>query len=232
MKVKYLFCLAVLLNLCVLPDVIIAQSTADYIRNPSFEDTPRLGQYYNKGMEKAMRNNIKGWYDCGIISFRDETAPDIHSADTDFWKVSQEPSHGETFLGLAVRDNETWEALSQELTTPLQKGRCYSFTIDLCTAKTFLSPVRSNAEESSSYSDPALFRVWGGDTYCDRGQLLFESSPIDHGEWKNYTIDFQPTNDLKYMVIEAYYTYETGISNGQILVDNISNFTLDECKED
>ena len=46
------------------------------INNGSFEDTPRSGGEKNV--------DIKGWYDCGVLRFSNETAPDIHPGG--FWK--------------------------------------------------------------------------------------------------------------------------------------------------
>ena len=54
---------------------ISAQFDTISLRNPSFEDNPRMGSYYNRGVAMAQQNNITGWYDCGILNFPTETAP-------------------------------------------------------------------------------------------------------------------------------------------------------------
>ena len=96
-----------------------AQFDTISLRNPSFEDTPRQGGYYNT-KRQAQNNNIKGWFDCGIYNFEEETAPDIHPSN--FWSNTKQPSHGRTYLGMVTRDNDSWESVSQELRSPMKAG--------------------------------------------------------------------------------------------------------------
>ncbi|HJW29839.1 MAG TPA: hypothetical protein VJ508_11440, partial [Saprospiraceae bacterium] len=85
--------------------------------NPSFEDIPRAGTFSTPA--------IKGWFDCGQANFPSETPPDIHPVATPAWEVSKEAYDGATFLGMVTRDNDSWESLSQALSSPILGGTCY-----------------------------------------------------------------------------------------------------------
>lgn len=74
------------------------------LTNPSFEDVPRHSRV------------PRGWYDCG---FPGESAPDTQPDPT--FQVNKAAADGETYLGLVVRDNDTWESISQKLTRPVEK---------------------------------------------------------------------------------------------------------------
>ncbi|MEO6130368.1 MAG: hypothetical protein ABIQ02_00875, partial [Saprospiraceae bacterium] len=94
---------------CSLACALIAQE-AVMLENPSFEDIPRAG-----GQSTAP---IKGWHDCGLTKFHGETPPDIHPVPTSAWEVSKPAYDGNTYLGMVVRYNDTYESLSQALSSP------------------------------------------------------------------------------------------------------------------
>ena len=84
------------------------------LTNPSFEDMPRHSQA------------PIGWKDCGFPS---ESPPDIQPDPLGQFQVSKAAYHGGTYLGMVVRDNDTWERVSQKLSSPIQNGVCYSFSL-------------------------------------------------------------------------------------------------------
>ena len=90
------------------------------LQNPSFEDMPRKGV---PGMP-----SIKGWHDCGLSKFPTESPPDIHPVMNNAWDVALQSYDGNTYLGMVTRANDTYESLSQALSSPIQAGVCYSFT--------------------------------------------------------------------------------------------------------
>ena len=49
-----------------------------------------------------------------------ETPPDIHPGN--YWSNTTPPSHGNTYLGMVVRDNETYEGIAQRLNGTLKPG--------------------------------------------------------------------------------------------------------------
>ena len=204
------------------------------LQNPSFEDAPRMGGYYGNP-EHAKRNRITNWFDCGILNFYNESAPDIHSSDTKYWNVSHDPSHGDTFLGLSARDNKTWESISQHLSKDLIIDACYEFKIDLCQSESFKSGSRlqNDAKTLFNYSEPLVLEVWLGNGYCRKEDLLFVTPPIDHNEWKTYTVSFSPKISANHLTIMAYYTSQKEDPyNGNILLDNLSDIVKMKCSDE
>ncbi|MEM0932319.1 MAG: hypothetical protein AAGJ12_07625, partial [Bacteroidota bacterium] len=91
--------------------------TSVMINNPSFEDLPRNG------------SPPRGWYDCGFAA---ESPVDIHPIGYggDFG-VKTKAYEGLTYMGMIVRDNDTWESVGQRLNKPLQKGMKYTLNVAL-----------------------------------------------------------------------------------------------------
>jgi outer membrane protein OmpA-like peptidoglycan-associated protein len=205
-----------------------AQTDVITLSNPSFEDTPRKG---------GQVNGIKGWYDCGILNFPEESAPDIHPQD--FWENTKQASHKETYLGMVVRDNETYESVSQRMSSSMKAGQCYSFSMELSRSSKYLSGSRfaleNNGDKSQNYSytTPAVIRVWGGLGYCDTKELLAETVPVRHSEWKTYPFKLSPSFNHKVITIEVYYKVPVLIPyNGHVLVDNCSDIVQISCNEE
>lgn len=210
-----------------------AQFDTISLRNPSFEDTPRKGSYYHRTASEAQQNNIKGWYDCGIINFSMETAPDIHPSD--YWANTKQPSDGRTYLGMVTRDNDSWESVSQELPATLKAGQCYSFSVELSKSERYLSPSRrfEGDKTNHNYTRPIVFRLWGGYGYCGTAELLAESTPVNNSKWKTYTFKLSPKANYKYITFEAFYKVPVIIPyNGHILIDNCSQIIEINCDDE
>ena len=210
---------------------INAQTETISLLNPSFEDSPRQGLSYETAAQ-AQQNNIKNWFDCGILHFEGETAPDIHPKD--YWGNRKQPSDGRTYLGMVTRDNDSHESVSQELSTPLKAGKCYSFSVELSKSENYLSPSRMSGNNvKQNYTTPAVFRLWGGYGYCGTAELLAESVPVKNSEWKTYTFKLSPKANYRYVKLEAYYKVPALIPyNGHILVDNCSDLVEINCEEE
>jgi hypothetical protein len=151
-------------------------------------------------------NTPKGWKPCGTYS-----TPDILPG---VWGVTMPAKDGKTFVGLTAREDNTYEALGQALSMPLKANECYTMQIDLA---------RSDAY--ASYNRPIRLRVWGGTAEGQRKYLLGTSPTVANTAWKRYSLYFFPKNDIKYIVLEAYYA--DGFSapyRGNILLDNVGNF--------
>ncbi len=181
--------------------------------NPSFEGIP---------MEGSINGTLpNGWYDCG---FPGESVPDVHPKEGGgAFQVIKEAFNGKTYLGMVVRDNETWEMVSQRLSSPLEAGKCYEFSMALCRSELYVSPGRADGE-LKNYSTPAKLRIWGGTGYCNRAELLAESSLVVNLRWLIYNFRFEPKQAYSYIVLEAYYATPSFLPyNGNILLDDASN---------
>ena len=207
---------------------VIAQAysqskTVDSIRlvNASFEDTPKQS------------SPPMGWTDCG---FTGESAPDVHPSN--FWQVSKPAFNGRTYMGLVVRHNDTWERVSQMLESPLVGGQCYNFSIYISSSEQYRSgtnnrdlpiPMRLN-DTVYNFDIPAVLRIWGGNISCGRSELLAESDPVDHFEWKQYSFRIKPKTNYKYIMLEAFFKTPVLFPyNGNILLDNASAFVPVPC---
>ena len=94
---------------------LTAQETIK-LQNASFEDIPRKGF---PGMP-----SIKSWHDCGLSKFPNESPPDIHPVLSRAWDVAKDAYDGNSYLGMVTRANDTYESLSQALSSPIQSGIC------------------------------------------------------------------------------------------------------------
>jgi len=152
-----------------------------------------------------------GWHPCAPGS-----TPDILPGA---WGVYNEPSEGDTYMGLITRKEGSWESVGQRLSAPMKANECYNFSLDLAHSKTY-----------ANYNKPLKLKIWGGNTSCNKDILLAESTYIDHTDWKRYHFKLFPTDlTVNYIIFEAqfmdglYFEY-----NGNILIDNCSEFT--KCK--
>ena len=194
------------------------------LSNASFEDIPRQAQA------------PRGWYDCG---FSGESAVDVQPASVlqnatpPFFNVTHAAFDGNTYLGMVVRDNETYEAVSQRLIGgPLKAGECYTFSIYLARADQYVSQSRIQDTEVN-YDTPAKLRIWGGSSYCNRKEIIAESAPVKNTEWLQYNFRFEPKADHSYLLLEAYYKTPLLVPyNGNLLVDAAGKIVPVPCAEE
>lgn len=196
------------------------------LQNPSFEDMPRKGV---TGMP-----SIKGWHDCGLSKFPSESPPDIHPVVNNAWEVTLDAYDGNTYLGMVTRANDTYESLSQALSTPIEGGVCYSFNAFLARSSEYRSATSRTQQlgtnELENFVRPSVLLIWGGNYFCDKAELLGESPAISNEEWKLYKFTFQPQQTHKYITIEAFYkTPILEAYNGHVLVDDLSDIVPIDC---
>ncbi len=198
-----------LLLMCVFPLALPAQPAGIIpLANPSFEDEP------------AVARAPRGWENCG---FEEESPPDVQPNGE--FGVTQAAAHGNTYLGMVVRDNDSWECAGQPLPRPLQADTCYRLTLQACRSETYNSLSRVK-NQPANYNTPAVIRIWGG--YVDKEkegfELLAETEPIAHADWKEYVLAFTSTAPYDYLYLEAYYDQgRPHPYNGNVLVDELSD---------
>ena len=197
-----------------------AQGVTIQMNNPSFEDQPRTGKAPN------------GWYDCG---WNTETPPDVNPIPNpaqNAFKVIKKAKDGGTYLGMVVRDNDTWERVGQRLSTPLEGGKCYEFSIYLSRSELYESQSRIT-QLPANYTTPAKLRIWGGNGYCDRREMLAESGLVINTRWLKFDFRFEPKQDMNYIMFEAYYKTPTLFPyNGNVLLDGASAIVQVPCSAD
>jgi len=187
------------------------------------EDVPRQGD--------IELPSIKGWRDCGLEKFPYESPPDIHPLKYKAFGVSMRPQDGETYLGMVVRYNETFESLSQKLMSPLKKDKCYFFSTYLARSDIYNSPTARSPKAIESFDKPVAFLVWGGNEFCEHMELLGISDRVENIQWQLYEFTFVPSEEYNSITIEAYYSKSVlGAYNGNIMVDNLSPIIEVSCK--
>ncbi len=151
----------------------------------------------------------------GWLSCKAGTTPDILPGS---WGVTNEPSEGDTYIGLITRPDGSWESIGQRLLRPIMKGTCYSMTLDLAHSSTY-----------TGYNQPVRLRIWAGRARCDRRQMLWQSELINHSDWETYEIEFTPGGSFHYIILEAYFpSHHPTPHKGNVLIDNMSE--IRKCK--
>ena len=173
------------------------------IRNPSFETD-----------NHQSAATPSGWYDCG----------NPHEALTDIqpvWDIYLAAAEGNNFLSLVVRDNNTTQAIGQELSQPLEKDSFYVLTLSVARTLVMTLPDARSAEKRS-YATPATLKIWGGNGPCDKEELLATSTVISNTDWREIQLRLKPAVVTTHIIIEAYH--KTPILfpyNGNVLIDNL-----------
>lgn len=214
-----------LLFLIALNCVPLSGQTAQdiFIQNGSFEGPPKCC------------DPPSAWENCG---FKAETPPDVQpaldEANRPLFNVTKTAFAGNTYLGMVVRENDTYERVAQRLLQPLKKDVCYTFSIYLCRSETYLSASnRNEPDKLKEFTQPIILRIWGGDAYCHQKQLLAESPLITNTDWKKYDFEFEVKSDMWYFELEAFYKTPVLFPyNGNILLDNASHISIIPCPSD
>jgi hypothetical protein len=174
-------------------------------RNPSLEGTPRPSTL------------PKGWENCG---FEEESPTDIQPSG-DFG-VYTEAKHGKTYVGMVVRDNDSWECIGQVLSRRLEKGTCYRLGFEAAQSSNFISQSRVT-QTTASYTTPCIIRIWGGFKNDTGYQIMAASAAVATTDWAKYTLEFTPSDNFDYIYFESYYDSEIGGPyNGHVLIDHLS----------
>ena len=81
----------------------------------------------------------------------------------------------------------------------------------------------AHSRSYSGYNGNIALKVWGGNSKCEKAQLLYETEPIENSKWLNHNIQFKPKNEIRYLIFEASFKKGTSTPyNGNLLIDNIS----------
>lgn len=209
--------------ICIFLPYAFSQAAQDVsVKNNKFDGYLHFGSLHTY-------NYIKEWTDCGCIMFPEETPADqltgMRSEDTNI----PIPRNGRYCIGLSIRDNHTWESISQRLEYPLLKAQCYDFSVDMAVPKTFMT-YKANREGKFDYVDSVILLIWGGKNECDKKELLAFSELVNHTEWQLYDFQIQPKTNIFSITLEVFYRPHSLKSyDGYLLIDYISDFKLKTC---
>lgn len=185
------------------------------------ESSDSIIYFKNRSFEKGRHGHStlpNDWFHC-----IDENSPsDLHHSTSAYFELKKNAIDGDQFVGMVVREDKTFENISQFLPLALQKGTTYEMEFSLAQAYKLMSAsrVRNNIV---NFNIPVILQVWGGFNYCESNQLLYETTKIDHWEWRNYKAKFTVEDNYEVITFEAYYSDDYTIPyNGHLLLDNIS----------
>ncbi|MEM9885045.1 MAG: hypothetical protein AAF849_04070 [Bacteroidota bacterium] len=207
----------ILILFCFLNVVLFAQEgDMLLLDNPSFE-----------GVAEA-NASPEGWYDCG---FEGEFVHIIYAGYSTSAGIKQRAAVGKTYIGLVVRDNQTWEGIGQSLTKPLEVGACYEFHLRLSQSKQFFA--RDRFGERQAHHSPAKIKIIGGNAACEGIELLAETEVVDHYQWRDYAFVLSPqASEMTHLKIESYYLGDSLLPyNGHVLIDHASFLIKVDCAE-
>jgi len=145
----------------------------------------------------------QSWYPC-----EEFTTPDILPG---FWGVYKTADDGDTFVGLITRQDGSFESIATRTKETIKSGLCYKMNLSLAHSKTY-----------AGFNKPLGLRIWTGKTKCDKSELIFESDPISHAEWRQYQIIFNIKHDSDYILIEVFNKNGSLNYKGNILIDHLS----------
>lgn len=190
---------------------IIAQNVISF-KNPSFEGKPRYSQL------------PKNWRNCG---FMEQTPPDTQPGA---FEVTKPAFDGNTYVGMIVRKDGTWESFGQQLPKPLQGGFCYEFSLHLARSEQYLSLSRKSRQDKINFNDPVKLRIWGGKDTCERTELLSQTNTIEHFDWQKYEFSLHPEKAITYLIFEVFSPGKIlGGANGHLLIDAASDIVEINC---
>ncbi len=111
-------------------------------------------------------------------------------------------------------------------------GDCYDFSVHLARSESYLSRRRTDTIQTQ-FTQPIRLRIWGGNNYCDKREMLAETDVVEHTSWKKYDFKLKPLREYNFIMLEAFYMTPTLVAyNGNILIDNCSPITLAICKDE
>jgi len=182
------------------------------LQNPSFEGEPRYSRLPPK------------WRVCNSFN---QTPPDTQPGA---FEVTKKAYDGETYIGMIVREDGTWESFGQNLLDPITSNQCYQFSIVLGRSENYSSFTRKSRKQKTNYTDPVKFRIWGGYDTCEKEELLAETNVIDHFDWWRYEFRIKPHADYTFLLFEVFAPGKIlGGTNGHLLLDAASNLVPIEC---
>lgn len=148
------------------------------------------------------------WSNCG-------GTPDTQPGS---WGFTQPASHGNSYVSFLQSGQGAggyFEGSSQALSSCMTAGQEYKFSIDLAH-----STVYNTASPEDCYSS---LEIWGSNSLCQQGELLWQSGMITHTNWQTYSVTLTPTSNWCYVSLRPYYI--SGCSGYvNVMVDNLGAF--------
>ncbi len=132
------------------------------------------------------------------------------------WGIVLPPSDGSSYVSF-IRSGSGGpynEGMTQVMNAFIHPGT-YVFTVDLAHS-TVYTP---GSDPMGCYSSLAIY---GGNSPCDKAELLWESDAFTHTNWETYPVFIEPTSPWKYITFCPQYLYNCGNGMINVLMDNLT----------
>jgi len=171
------------------------------------------------------------WIDCSHRIFPGTSPPELHTNGTKRTGFYSLASDKLNCISLSTRRDSTWEMLTQKLERQLKKDSCYKLSFDTRYEKTFQSAIKDEEGNPSFlyvfFDNPISLKISLSNSECGPEEVIYLSDPISHKKWEKSNIEFTPTQNYKYVILEASYNDKVGF--GHILLDNFSDIFSVNC---
>ena len=199
---------------------LFGQLDTIYFANPSFEGV------YEKNRHHLSFSYPKNLISCGFLGEnlpklrRVEKAPELLPAD------------GNSFMALQTNENNSWQSITQSISKPLTKGKCYAFSAALATAKKFHTGQAFGEKVYQKNPQPVVLRIYGGNEQCGMEQVLGYTQLIGNTDWQDYFFSFEASDAFRFITFEVYYQVATvNHYEGNVLIDFLSPIIPISCGE-
>lgn len=165
-----------------------------------------------------------GWTKC-----HNQSTPDTQPGS---WNVTTSPSKGKSFTNLVTRGDlgpyaHSSEDMQAKFLIPLASNETYVFSMDLANSDSWGHFI-GWTDTWVSYADPVVLKVYLGTADCDKSNLVWTSSIVDHTDWKEYSFEVALSSEKQYVILEAFWGSSPDYF-GNVLIDD---FTIKLKKED
>jgi hypothetical protein len=183
---------------------VFSQNKVVKFKNPSFEGIPQTGVL------------PEDWENFGPQS---ESPPDTQPES---FGCTKKAADGVTYIGMAVRDNDTKEGIYQQFDKILKANVMYKFDMKLAKSEQYLSksPATGN---SINYDQGCILKIWIGNSETNADMLIYTSSVINHTEWKKHEAIFTPNADCDYIIFGLDFVDKNKPYCGNMLIDDLSD---------
>ncbi len=186
------------------------------LRNPSFEGEPQVSNLPDE------------WRSRGTLGYSD---PDTQPNEV--FEVSKPAKHGKTYIGMVTRADDSYEAITQYLESPLRAGEHYELSCYLARSDSYYSGTRQNPNLKKQHTQAIKLEVLGANALRGNTDILDKSPEIDHEKWEKYTFELKPEKDYHYIVFQASWITPSLVSYiGNVLIDDCSVIKCITCEEE
>ncbi len=180
-------------------------------------------QIKNGSFESEVANINTVPKDWESFSSDKEGYPDLLPGE---YQINAVPKEGKLFVGLRTRRENIYEGMGQQLATPLRKDSTYQWNVWLAHASKYIVPTVKKGKQNGKVTCNGItkLRVLGINSVTHEQELLAETDPVNHAEWRNYSLSLNPKRiECDQIILAAYYNLGNFIKQGNLLIDNCSD---------